>query len=125
MIKSKDILDALSAKEGELMAQYEASKAADKAANKYNRQARALRVISALIEYIDEDEFEIPCEDELMQMIDCKKGKAIRLELAPGMMLADVLAKCAIEHPNLNYKKIKAKIEAQGYKVVLDHIELA
>ena len=84
MIKTNEALKALEAKIVSLEADILAAEKEDKSSGKLKRQARALKVIKQLInDYIDEDDFELGnnMEDELLQMINCKKGKRVLLEV--------------------------------------------
>lgn len=123
MLNKVSVLDAIEVKIAGLAAQIAEDEAANKSVGRLKRQSRALKVISALIDdFIDDEDFEFSAEADLMQMVDCKKGKVLRLtDLHEGMKIFEIMQK----HENLKYAKLKQKIEEAGFKVVLDHIEKA
>ena len=126
MIKTNEALKALEAKIASLEADILAAEKEDKSSGKLKRQARALKVIKQLInDYIDEDDFELGnnMEDELLQMINCKKGKRVLLEVHAGDKLGDLLEKYSTVKDI--YRKLQDRCNELGLKIVLDHIERA
>lgn len=126
MIKTNEALKALEAKIAVLEADILAAEKEDKSSGKLKRQARALKVIKQLInDYIDEDDFELGnnMEDELLQMINCKKGKRVLLEVHEGDKLGDLLEKYSTVQDI--YRKLQDRCKELGLKIVLDHIERA
>jgi hypothetical protein len=94
-----------------------------KTSGRLKRQVAMLQVIISLIEtYVEADNLQFDEEATLMQIIERKKGRRTApLELYDRQPLAEILA----ANPSKSYNKLKAAIESAGYKIVLDHIELA
>lgn len=121
MVKAT-VLDAINVKVAELAQQIEEAQKADKSVGRLKRQSRALIVISDLIEeFVEDDEFTFTSEQDLMQMIDCKKGKRLDLGIKTGDKLMDLLQKYS-DVKDI-YHKIQRECETKGLKIVLDHIE--
>lgn len=121
MIKS-NVLVAISEKVAVLEAQIAADKEAGKSIGRTKRSARALKVIASLIDdFVTTEEFTFSGEDDLMQMIDCKKGHRTVLQINRGDKLMDILTKYA-NVPNI-WAKIQTYVEEHDLEIVLDHIE--
>lgn len=121
MIKSQ-VLDAINSKVAELAQQIAEAERAEKSVGKLKRQSRALVVISDLIEeFVDTETFTFTSEADLMQMIDCKKGKRLDFGIKSGDKLMDLLQKYS-DVKDI-YNKIQKECERKGLKIVLDHIE--
>lgn len=119
------LVDSIESKVAALKQQAAEADAAGKSSGKIKRNARALEVIQSLIEtYVLEDDVDFEMLPELQQMIDCKKGRSgVRMEIHEGDTLMELLEKYGSVKDV--YNKIKTACDAQGLKIVLDHIERA
>ena len=122
MVNKNELLDEIVQKVSELDAQVSANKSEEKSVGRLKRKARALRVIGSLIStFIEDDEFTFDMEDEMLQMLECKKGKKITFDIKPGDKLMDILEK--YQDVKDVYNKVKKYAESHGMKLVLDHFE--
>ena len=122
MVSKNELLDEIVQKVSELDAQVSANKTEEKSVGRLKRKARALRVIGSLIStFIEDDEFTFDMENEMLQMLECKKGKKITFDIKPGDKLMEVLEK--YQDVKDVYNKVKKYAESHGMKLVLDHFE--
>ena len=122
MVNKAELLDEIVQKVSELDAQVSSNKSEEKSVGRLKRKARALRVIGSLIStFIEDEEFTFDMEDEMLQMLECKKGKKITFDIKPGDKLMDVLDK--YQDVKDVYNKVKKYAESHGMKLVLDHFE--
>lgn len=117
MVNKAELLDEIVSKVSELDAQIKANKDEDKSIGRLRRKARALRVVGSLIAtFVEDDEFTFDMEDEMLQMLECKKGKKIVFNIKEG---DDILQKMD-EYENVKdvYKRIMAQADKMGLKLV-------
>lgn len=114
-------LETLKAIEGKVMAldaQVAAAKEADKdkSVGRLKRQSRALKVISELITKWCPDEFKLDLEDDLLAMIEARKGKTL-IKVHEGDSYLEL---CSVKYPDVIdiVTKINKQMEHKG--LVLD-----
>ncbi len=114
-------LETLKAIEGKVMAldaqvAEVKSTSKDKSVGRLKRQSRALRVISELITKWCPDEFKLDLEDDLLAMIEAKKGKTV-IEVHEGDSYIELIT---VKYPDVRdiVAKINTQMEHKG--LVLD-----
>ena len=108
---------AISQKIAELDAQIAGNNKEDKSVGRLKRQARALRVISALMEYAPEDfSLGASLDKDLDDMITPKKGKKIVFDIKEGDSVIELLDK--YKDVKDGYHRILAQAEQMGLKMV-------
>lgn len=113
-----EMLKAIEGKVMALDAQVAATKEADKdkSVGRLKRQSRALKVIRELITKWCPDEFQLDLEDDLLAMIEARKGKTL-IEVHEGDSYIELIT---VKYPDVRdiVAKINKQMEHKG--LVLD-----
>lgn len=117
MVNKTALLVEIAQKISELDAQIKAAKDEEKSIGRIRRKVRSLKVVCSLIStFVEDDEFTFDMEDEMLQMLECKKGKRIVFDIKEG---DDIIQKMD-EYNNVKdvYKRMMAQADAMGLKLV-------
>lgn len=116
MVVKAELLGEIVQKISELDAQMAEAKSEEKSIGRIRRKARALRVVESLVSTFAPDEFTFDLEDEMLQMLECKKGKKIVFNIKEG---DDIIQKMD-EYSQVKdvYRRILAQADKIGLKLV-------
>lgn len=91
-MKRTEVQQDIAVKMSALEQQIAVGKEAEKSVGRLKRALRALKVVNSLLEHCPE-EFAFELENDLYQMIECKKGSRVTLDIKAGDSVAEVFNK--------------------------------